>query len=79
MADEFGGADCGEANQGEDGHGAAQKREHEVGDRGGSLSLTMSAAESAAPLIQESDAVALRGHSDMTSTHKGRGVGREIP
>ena len=34
MADEFGGADRGEANQGEDGHGAAQKREEEVGGRG---------------------------------------------
>ena len=34
MAYEFGGADRGEANQGEDGHGAAQKREEEVGGRG---------------------------------------------
>ena len=34
VADELGGADCGEAHQGEDGHGAAQKREEQVCGRG---------------------------------------------
>ena len=33
VADEFGGADRGEAHHGEDGHGAAQEREEQVGGR----------------------------------------------
>ena len=34
VADELGGAESGEAHQGEDGHGTAQKREEQVCNRG---------------------------------------------